>query len=173
MSSVKIGKGLDSISEFAFSHCGNLTEFTIPDNITSIGQYAFHIDTALEKLIVPKSVTSFGFCCFGFKVVNNEFVQTDNLTVYLYKNSAAHNYCKSHNLRYILLDGQNIGDVNNDGSIDVLDAASVQKYSSGKADLTTEQLTVADVNDDKNVDVLDAAEIQKYAAGIIKEFKKK
>ena len=173
LSSVKIGKGLDSISEFAFSHCGNLTEFTIPDNITSIGQYAFHIDTALEKLIVPKSVTSFGFCCFGFKVVNNEFVQTDNLTVYLYKNSAAHNYCKSHNLRYILLDGQNIGDVNNDGSIDVLDAASVQKYSSGKADLTTEQLTVADVNDDKNVDVLDAAEIQKYAAGIIKEFKKK
>ena len=173
LSSVELGKGLDYIPPFAFAWCSNLTEMSIPDNITSIGQYAFHGDTALTKLTVPKSVTSLGPYCFGYTVVNNEFVQSDNLTVYLYKNSAAHNYCKSNNLRYILLDGQNVGDVNNDGSIDVLDAASVQKYSSGKAKLTTEQLTVADVNDDKNVDVLDAAEIQKYAAGIIKEFKKK
>lgn len=66
-----------------------------------------------------------------------------------------------------------IGDVNGDNNIDVLDAALVQKYASGKADLTADQITVADVNGDNNVDVLDAAEIQKFAAGIITEFKKK
>lgn len=66
-----------------------------------------------------------------------------------------------------------IGDVNMDGSVDVLDAAVVQKYAAGKAELTAEQLELADVNNDNNVDVLDAAEIQKYAAGKITEFKKK
>lgn len=66
-----------------------------------------------------------------------------------------------------------IGDVNGDNAIDVLDAALVQKYAAGKAELTPEQLALADVNDDNNVDVLDAAMIQKYAAGKITEFKKK
>lgn len=66
-----------------------------------------------------------------------------------------------------------IGDVNDDGAIDVLDAAFIQKHAVGKADLTPEQLYVADVNDDGIVDILDAAQIQKYAVGKITEFKKK
>ena len=63
-----------------------------------------------------------------------------------------------------------IGDVNGDNSVDVLDAAMIQKYAAGKADLTAEQLTAGDVNGDHNVDVLDAAMIQKYAAGKINHF---
>ncbi len=66
-----------------------------------------------------------------------------------------------------------VGDVNGDNTVDVLDAAMVQKYASGMTELTEDQLYSADVNDDNNVDVLDAADIQKYAAGKITEFKKK
>ena len=66
-----------------------------------------------------------------------------------------------------------IGDVNNDGNVDILDAALAQKHSVGKANITEEQLAFADVNNDGVVDILDAAEIQKFAAGIITEFKKK
>ena len=66
-----------------------------------------------------------------------------------------------------------IGDVNNDNSVDVLDAALVQKYASGKAFLNDEQLAVGDVNGDNSVDILDATEIQKFAAGTITEFKNK
>lgn len=95
----------------------------------------------------------------------------ENNTLYA-RITGIENYCDS-----ILIEYQEnaviVGDLNGDNTVDVLDAASVQKHATGKADLTDEQLTAADVNDDGNVDVLDAADIQKFAAGIITEFKKK
>lgn len=66
-----------------------------------------------------------------------------------------------------------IGDLNDDGFIDVSDAVIVQKWTSGRITLDERQLYVGDVNDDGTVDILDAAEIQKYAAEKISEFKKK
>lgn len=66
-----------------------------------------------------------------------------------------------------------IGDLNDDGFIDVSDAVLVQKYASGRITLDERQLYVGDVNDDGNIDVLDAADIQKFAAERISEFKKK
>ncbi len=66
-----------------------------------------------------------------------------------------------------------IGDLNDDGFIDVSDAVIVQKWTSGRITLDERQTYVGDVNDDGTVDILDAAEIQKYAAEKISEFKKK
>ena len=57
------------------------------------------------------------------------------------------------------------GDVNKDGTIDVLDASMIQKYASDKANFTLNQIATGDINYDGNTDVLDAAIIQKYAAG--------
>ncbi len=62
------------------------------------------------------------------------------------------------------------GDVNNDGSVDILDAILIQKYAGEKIQLTDEQIHIADVNNDGNADTLDAILIQEYAAGIITEF---
>lgn len=66
-----------------------------------------------------------------------------------------------------------IGDVNNDGTVDVLDAMMIQKYTVDKVQLSGEQLYVADVNNDGIVDILDAMLIQKYAVDKIDEFPKK
>lgn len=66
-----------------------------------------------------------------------------------------------------------IGDVNQDGYIDILDATMIQKYAIDKIDLNDTQKYVADVNDDGFIDVLDALDIQKFAVDKIKEFKKK
>ncbi len=66
-----------------------------------------------------------------------------------------------------------IGDVNRDGSVDVLDAVMIQKYCVDKVDLDSEQIYVGDVNDDGVVDVLDAIMIQKYSVDKVKEFTKK
>ena len=57
-----------------------------------------------------------------------------------------------------------LGDVNNDGVVDILDAVLIQKYSAEKSELTGDQLLVADFNGDGNVDILDATAIQKAAA---------
>ena len=62
------------------------------------------------------------------------------------------------------------GDVNGDNTVDILDAAMIQKYAAGKAELNDNQRFFGDVNKDGNVDVLDAALIQKYAAGKISFF---
>ncbi len=66
-----------------------------------------------------------------------------------------------------------IGDANGDNTVDVLDAAFIQKASVGKVELTAEMEYSLDVNDDGAVDVLDALDIQKYSVNKITEFKKK
>ena len=66
-----------------------------------------------------------------------------------------------------------IGDIDGDGSVDILDATIAQKSAAGKTQLTPEQDYVGDVNNDGICDILDATMIQKYAAGKITEFPKK
>lgn len=65
------------------------------------------------------------------------------------------------------------GDSNGDNAVDILDSAAIQKYASGKADLTEAQIAAADVNGDGVADILDSAEIQKFASGKINKFAKK
>lgn len=59
-----------------------------------------------------------------------------------------------------------LGDVNEDGFVDNLDAAFILKYDAG---LISEAPENADVNDDGIVDNLDATKILKYDAGLIDE----
>ena len=59
--------------------------------------------------------------------------------------------------------GYATGDVIKDNKIDILDAAFIQKYASGKADIGYMDRHIADVNGDKVVDILDATAIQRYA----------
>lgn len=63
-----------------------------------------------------------------------------------------------------------IGDLNNDGISDVLDAVMIQKYTVDKTELNKQQLLAADVNNDNVVDILDAIMIQKFAAGKIEGY---
>lgn len=65
-----------------------------------------------------------------------------------------------------------IGDVNDDGSIDVLDALDIEKYAVEKIQLTPEQIYAADVNGDGVADTLDSVLIQKYTVDKINGFSK-
>ena len=66
-----------------------------------------------------------------------------------------------------------IGDINRDGTVNVLDAIVAQKLASEKATIDDEQMYLGDVNNDGTVDVIDATLIQKYAAEKINTFPKK
>ncbi len=59
------------------------------------------------------------------------------------------------------------GDVNEDGSVDNLDAVMVLRYDAGIIDLSENALSKGELNDDGNVDNLDATIILKYDAGLI------
>lgn len=53
------------------------------------------------------------------------------------------------------------GDVNDDKSLDILDAVKIQKYAAGNNKFSEKQKIIGDINNDYNCDVLDAIEIQK------------
>ena len=65
-----------------------------------------------------------------------------------------------------------MGDVNQDGIIDILDANMVVSYVSGSITMTEEQLLVADVSGDGTIDILDANLIVSHCQGIITDFGK-
>ncbi len=61
---VIFGDSVESIPNYAFSDCTELTNVTIPDSVTSIGDYAFSGCTGLTSVTIPDSVTSIERCAF-------------------------------------------------------------------------------------------------------------
>lgn len=57
------------------------------------------------------------------------------------------------------------GDVNGDGTVNIVDATEIQKYSVGGASFTDGQLAVADYNNDGFVNIVDSTDIQKFMVG--------
>ena len=64
-----------------------------------------------------------------------------------------------------------IGDVNDDGKINAIDATLVLKHSAELIALTEKQQIAADVSGDGKVNAIDATLILKYAADLITSFK--
>ncbi len=65
LASVTIPSSVTSISDGAFSACYSLTSVTIPSSVTSIGMAAFDSCSSLASVTIPSSVTSIGESAFG------------------------------------------------------------------------------------------------------------
>ncbi len=69
---VIVKKGVTNIGDGAFAGCDNLTNITIPDDLTSIGMDGFS-STGLRNITIPNSVTSIGngafFSCTNLKSI--------------------------------------------------------------------------------------------------------
>ncbi len=83
------------ISDSVFTDQQNLTEVNIPENIQTIGFYCFAGDSNLNKITIPKSVTNIG---------DNAFMKCKKVTIYCYKDSAAHKYAVDNKIKFKLLD---------------------------------------------------------------------
>ena len=66
-----VPNGINSIGNYAFSNCKNLTSIIIPDGITKIGYSAFSECTSLTSITIPKSVTSIGNYVFSNNSLNS------------------------------------------------------------------------------------------------------
>ena len=171
---VVIPDTVKTIEISAFSRCEQLKELTIGSSVSDIGAVAF-ADCALTSVTIPENVTTIRDFAFGYNYSydSHSYLPIEGFTICGKKGTEAERYANENGFIFKEPGAAVIGDVNGDNSVDVLDAAVVQKYAAGKTDLTAEQLYAADVNGDNNADVLDAAMIQKYAAGKITEFPKK
>lgn len=59
-----------------------------------------------------------------------------------------------------------IGDSDNNGTVNIRDATNIQKYAAGLVTFSARALSLGDVDNNENVNVRDATGIQKYLAGI-------
>ena len=60
-----------------------------------------------------------------------------------------------------------VGDINDDGKINIVDLTQLQKYSGGLIELSPKALKRADVNLDGTVNIADQTAFQKYLGGIL------
>ena len=69
------GSVCESIGDWAFDNCSNLTSITIPESVTSISSHAFFGCRSLTSITIPESVTSIGssafFQCYALAEVYN------------------------------------------------------------------------------------------------------
>lgn len=64
ITSVVIGKGVESIGINMLSDCDSLTTVTLPDTLKTIGSYAFAGCDELASIVIPEGVTNIGSSSF-------------------------------------------------------------------------------------------------------------
>ena len=150
---ITISDSVVSIGEETFDGCSSLTEITIPDSVTSIGKRAFFSCIRLKTITIPDSVTSIG---------SNAFVGCTRLTIKGYSPSYAKTYANNNKITFELIEKAPTttvvltmsGDVNNDGTISIADAVSLQNFLLCRTK-TLGNWKNADLCKDNRIDVFD------------------
>ena len=76
------------------SYTLTLDEIHLPSTLQKVGAYAFY-NTGLTEVYLPKAITEVG---------TNAFNSNPNLTLYVYRNTAAHNYAVNNKIPYVFMD---------------------------------------------------------------------
>ena len=66
LTNITIPSDITEIKDYTFDGCTSLTSVTIPDSVTSIGERAFYRCTSLTSVTIPNSVTSIGNYAFYY-----------------------------------------------------------------------------------------------------------
>ena len=149
MTAVSIPATVTSIGRRAFQGCTGLTAIALPANVASIGEYAFwgcaNLTNVYTGVKAPAALATKAFegvaanCSLAIPAGTKDGYTTAGWTEEVFGGGIAE----------VLY-----GDVNGDGSVDILDAAMIVYYVLGRT--TDINLTAADVNFDASVDILDA-----------------
>ncbi len=148
--------------------------YTIPESVKSItNDFSwFYNECYSDDLIVPETVKVFNAYSVpaisqyeadlisidsGMSVVNNKCYLSPDTIISGYYGTEAHDYALSHNLKFNPLDDLTYGDANNDGSINIADAVSLQKYLFGNGSVGYE----ADLTKDGIIDSFDMIYMRK------------
>ena len=86
---IKIRDGIESIGQYCFSRCYNLTDITIPKSVECIGTSAFENCTSLASITIPHSVTEIGYGAFEYCSSLTSITIPDSITA-IYANTFRH-----------------------------------------------------------------------------------
>ena len=70
-SSITLPDTIESIGDYAFAGCAQLTKINIPNGVKEIGKYAFSYTTKLTTITIPDSVTSIGQQAFEYSTIKS------------------------------------------------------------------------------------------------------
>ena len=155
ITAVTVAGEVTEIPAQCFNRCVALENVTLTDSISSIGNYAFADCESLTYLELSHKVTN---------IASSAFNGDNNLTLGVWYGTAGYDYAIAQNISYTLLDGVKLGDVSGDGSVNINDVTTVQRYLAELETLEGIYLHAADANQDGTVDIADATVIQMYLA---------
>ena len=145
------------IGDYAFNSSMNLEKITIPDGVKSIGEEAFSDCEKLTEIYLPKSIEKIDYwALYGIKTQNVDVyydgtaVDFEKFDVYFPSNITMH------------YSGVAVGDLHQDGKIDILDLIALKKAIAEKNERTDQN----DINADGKLDAGDIVSLRKMILGL-------
>ena len=152
---VNLGSYVTELYRGVFRGCTSLETVELSDKITEIPYECFYGCTSLGQITLDRNITS---------IQSNSFTGCPNLRIRCYTDSYAHHFAVDNKIAYILIDGALLGDTNGDGSVNINDVTTIQRYLAELESLEGIYLHAADANQDGTVDIADATTLQMYLA---------
>ena len=186
LDSVVFNASSGSVPNQCFSECTSLSSVTLNDTVNRIGYYAFSNCPNLTYIEIPASVTD---------IAKSAFQSDTAITLGVYTDSFAHQYAVANDISFVLLDapvptepptepetepatepmtepateqlGYILGDVDNNGAVESIDATWVQRYSvKMELPIPEENMAQGDVDGDGETNIYDVTFIQRYVVDI-------
>ena len=165
---VTVKDGTKGISADAFNGQSGITEIKLPNTVTNIGNYAFCGCELLKEIEIPQSVTDIGYMAIGYLGFDEK---VEGFTIYGAVGSAAQQYAEENGFIFIEAEPDyTLGDMDENGSVDISDLRLVLRAVCGKTELTENQKLAADVETDNDVNIQDLRKILRYVCRKIDSF---
>lgn len=161
LSETVLNDKVTAIPDYCFCNCTSLSTVEMNDKIESIGEYAFSNCSSLADITLPKSVTY---------IADTAFYGCDGLVISCYTDSYAHSFAEENGISYVLLDAPVevefiLGDVDNSGNVDIVDATFAQRYTTHAdipADILDGMVMRGDVDENEDLDSADVTLIMRH-----------
>lgn len=157
---VQIPYGVTTIGNRAFSDCVQIENVVLPGTVKKIGDAAFYVCDSLNSITIPASVTEIG------KSLAHSY---SGVSIFGYTGSTAESYAKENNYAFYSLSAS-VGDVNEDGVVNLMDAIALNKYLAGMISLTDNQLIAANCNTadgTSNINEDDVTSLMRFVINLI------
>lgn len=157
---VQIPYGVTTIGNRAFSDCVQIENVVLPGTVKKIGDAAFYVCDSLNSITIPASVTEIG---------KSLAYSYSGVSIFGYTGSTAESYAKENNYAFYSLSAS-VGDVNEDGVVNLMDAIALNKYLAGMISLTDSQLVAANCNiadGTSNINEDDVTSLMRFVINLI------
>ncbi len=160
LESVNFGSGssIPVLPSRIFSGCTALKEVSIPSSVKSIDSLTFENCTALESIYITDSTS---------KIADDAFNGASSVTIKGNFGSYAEQYAVAHDIPFMGNITHEVGDVDLDGIVCVIDATAILKHIVRLEKLVGESYAIADVDKNGVISVSDATLIQKMIVGLV------